>query len=245
MISGVKKAVQEMKEQFNALVTVADSGKERQAAVDTQVQNILTQSQSLVGTNQIIAQIAARTNLLAMNASIEAAHAGTAGRGFAVVAEEIRGLAENARAQSQSIKENLTGIAQSVQDTVQLSLKSSEAFRLVAEQISATDTFIEKIDSAMEAQLSASVQIQGALEEINTAASRVQSTSTDMTGHMDTAQNEMTELTGIVQAIQGGIIGMGNNVEEVNMAAEAVLELAKETHKNIQIMEGTIGSFKV
>ncbi|MDR0629088.1 MAG: methyl-accepting chemotaxis protein [Treponema sp.] len=244
-INAVQTAVQEMKNQFNSLVTVADSGRERMEAVDKQIRTIRSQSESLVGANRVIAQIASRTNLLAMNASIEAAHAGAAGLGFAVVAEEIRGLAENARTQSQGIKQELTGIAKSVEDTVHISAASQEAFRLVSEQISATDSFIRRIDTAMEAQLGASGDIQKALELINAASSRVEATSTDMTGHMEDVKKEMDELTGIVQAIQQGIIGMGDSAREVNKAAETVLDLARDTHRNIQIMERTIGSFKV
>ncbi|MDR3161593.1 MAG: methyl-accepting chemotaxis protein [Spirochaetaceae bacterium] len=244
-IGAVQLAIQELKNQFHSLVTVADSGKAQVEAADAQIRAIRSQSESLVGANRVIAQIAARTNLLAMNAAIEAAHAGVAGRGFAVVAEEIRGLAENARSQSQAIKQELTGIAKSVEDTVHISAASQEAFRLVSEQISATDSFIQRIDTAMDAQLGASTDIQKALELIKTASSRVEATSTNMTGHMEDVKKEMDELTGIVQAIQQGIIGMGDNAREVNQAAEAVLELAKDTHRNIQIMEGTIGSFKV
>ncbi|MDR2479331.1 MAG: methyl-accepting chemotaxis protein, partial [Treponema sp.] len=244
-INAVQVAVREMKEQFRSLVSVADTGKERQEAVDRQIQGILAQSESLVGANRVIAQIAAKTNLLAMNAAIEAAHAGEAGRGFAVVAEEIRGLAENARSQSESIKGELSGIAQSVQDTVQISQKSREAFGMVSEQISATDAFISRIDTAMAAQEGASARIGGALSTINTASDRVQSTSADMTSHMDNVKKEMDELTIIVQAIEQGIIGMGDSAQGVNRAAETVLQLAKDTRQNIQIMEGTIGSFKV
>jgi methyl-accepting chemotaxis protein len=244
-INAVQTAIQEMKNQFHSLVTVADSGKGQLEAVDNQIRTILSQSQSLVGANRVIAQIASSTNLLAMNASIEAAHAGAAGRGFAVVAEEIRGLAENAQTQSKTIKQELTGIAKSVEDTVHISAKSQEAFRLVSEQINATDSFIQRIDTAMDAQLGASGDIQKALELINAASDRVQTTSTDMTGHMEDVKQEMDALTGIVRAIQQGIIGMGDGAREVNEAAEAVLDLAKDTHRNIQIMEETIGSFKV
>jgi methyl-accepting chemotaxis protein len=244
-INAVTVAMGEMKGQFNSLVSVADEGKKRQEDVDRQIQKILSQSETLVGANLIIAQIAAKTNLLAMNAAIEAAHAGDAGRGFAVVADEIRTLAENARSQSNSIKAELSSIAASVQDTVSISAKSQEAFRLVAEQISATDAFISRIDTAMDAQRKASTQIQEALDAINAAASRVQVTSTDMTAHMDGVKGEMDGLTSIVRAIQQGIISMGESVREVNKAAETVLDLAKDTHRNIQVMEDTIGSFKV
>jgi methyl-accepting chemotaxis protein len=244
-INAVTVAMGEMKGQFNALVAVAEEGKQRQEDVDRQIQGILSQSQALVGANLIIAQIAAKTNLLSMNAAIEAAHAGDAGRGFAVVADEIRTLAENAGAQSNSIKAELSAIAASVRDTVSISAKSREAFALVSAQISATDAFIARIDTAMDAQRDASTQIQGALDAINAAASRVQDTSTDMTAHMEGVKGEMDGLINIVRAIQQGIIGMGESAREVSRAAETVLDLSKDTHRNIQVMEETIGSFKV
>jgi methyl-accepting chemotaxis protein len=244
-IAAVAVAMREMKEQFGSLVMVADEGKKRQEDVDRQIQGILSQSESLGGANLAIAQIAAKTNLLAMNAAIEAAHAGNAGLGFAVVADEIRNLAESARSQSNSIKAELSDISRSVQDTAAISVKSQEAFRLVSEQISATDAFIARIDTAMDAQRKASTQIQEALTAINAAASRVQETSADMTAHMDGVKGEMDGLTSIVRDIQQGIIGMGESAREVSRAAETVLDLAKDTHRNIQVMEETIGSFKV
>jgi methyl-accepting chemotaxis protein len=244
-ISAVAMAMREMKEQFNSLVAVAGEGKKRQEDVDQQIQGILSRSESLIGANLVIAQIAAKTNLLAMNAAIEAAHAGDSGRGFAVVADEIRTLAENARSQSNSIKAELSDISRAVQDTAAISAKSQEAFLLVSEQISATDAFIARIDTAMDAQRKASTQIQEALDAINAAASRVQDTSAEMTGHMEGVKGEMDGLTNIVRAIQQGIVDMGENAREVNRAAETVLDLAKDTHRNIQVMEETIGSFKV
>jgi methyl-accepting chemotaxis protein len=244
-IDAVRAATLDLTEQFKSLIAVVETGKELQASMDQQIQGIFAQSESLVGANLIIAQIASRTNLLAMNAAIEAAHAGDAGKGFAVVAEEIRALAENVQAQSKTIKAELSGIAESVQVSVKTSGASQESFQQVSRQINATDAFISRINSAMEAQQGASARIQEALEAINAAASRVQATGTNMTGHMDEVKHEMEQLTGIVREIREGIIGMGDSAGEVSKAAEAVLELAKDTHRNIQIMEETIGSFKV
>ena len=244
-IQAVKSALEGLKEQFQSLVHVADTGKARQGEADTHIQQIRAQSETLMGANRIIAKIAARTNLLAMNAAIEAARAGAAGKGFSVVADEIRGLAENARTQSLLIKQELSGIAQLVLDTAHSSAVSQEAFLMLTQEIKTTDRFIEKIDTAMDAQGGALAKIENTLAAINQAASRVQGTSQDMTGQMDRVKQELDTLTGIVQEIQKGIIGMGESAHEVNQAAERVLTLARDTHQTIYLMEETIGSFHV
>jgi methyl-accepting chemotaxis protein len=244
-INSVTQNVVKMKGQFSELVSVSGSGKQKQEAVDAKIRQILTESERLTGANTMIAKIASQTNLLAMNAAIEAAHAGSAGAGFSVVANEIRTLAENAREQSLSIKTELSAITKSIYDTVASSAESQEAFRLVAEQINTTDGFILEIDKAMDTQRNASSQILEVLAAMNTAAAEVQSTSINLTSNMEQVKAEMDQLTGIVTAIRQGILGMGDNAQEVNRAAESVLDLAKNTHENIQIMEKTIGSFKV
>jgi methyl-accepting chemotaxis protein len=244
-INSVTQNIVIMKGQFSELVSVAGSGQQKQETVDAKIRQILTQSERLTGANTMIAKIASQTNLLAMNAAIEAAHAGSAGAGFSVVADEIRALAENAREQSGSIKTELSAITQSIYDTVASSAESQEAFKLVAEQINATDGFILEIDKAMDAQRNASSQIMEVLAAMNAAAAEVQSTSINLTAHMEQVKAEMDQLTGIVTTIRQSILGMGDHAQEVNRAAESVLDLAKNTHENIQIMEKTIGSFKV
>jgi methyl-accepting chemotaxis protein len=244
-IVSVRNAVMEMETQFKALIAVTNAGKQKQEEVDKHIQEILSQSETLVGANRVIAQIASNTNLLAMNAAIEAAHAGEAGRGFSVVAEEIRGLAENASSQSNTIKKDLGDIVKSVNDTVKISAKSREAFGEVAVQISTTDNFILAINDAMTAQVGASSKIKESLDVIKTAASKVQNTSTELTTHMGDVKNEMDELTGIVHTIEKGINEMGDDIQDVNKAAATVLDLAHDTQHNIQMVEETISSFKV
>jgi methyl-accepting chemotaxis protein len=244
-IGSVTQSVQLVKDRIHELVALADSGKEKQDAVNVRIQRILKESESLNEANKVIAKIAGKTNLLGMNAAIEAAHAGIAGAGFAVVADEIRILAENARDQSGAIKQELSGIIESIHAMAASFEDSQASFQEVVRQIATTMDFIAHIDSAMEEQRRVSHTILEVLAAMNQSSTEVQGTSLQLTSHMDQVKVEMKELTAIVQAIQISILGMGNNVQEVNQTAERTLDLAKDTHENIQIMERTIGSFKV
>lgn len=139
---------------MESLVDASRNGKEKQRETDELIAQVAERSKKLQETNVVIAKVAAQTNLLAMNAAIEAAHAGDAGRGFAVVAEEIRRLAEQSSGQSKGIKSSLGEIKTFIDRIVESSTETGSAFESVLEAVETVRNLIEEDRAAMQEQAS-------------------------------------------------------------------------------------------
>ena len=243
-ITSVTNSVHRMADSFKELgVTVAD-GKNKLTNVDGKVNEIAEQSKMLIQANQIISQIASETNLLAMNAAIEAAHAGKAGEGFSVVANEIRKLAETSSTQSKNINAELKQISSSIKDVVSLSKDSQAAFGLIVTHLDSTDTIIHEIDNAMSEQENASRQIFGALSDMRNQAIEVSEKSQEVNNGIVAVTRDMDSVSQISSIILGSMDEMTAGAQEISTASQSVADLAIQTKQNIELMSEKLGKFK-
>jgi methyl-accepting chemotaxis protein len=244
-IGSVNKSVEQMAQSFASLEERSKDGMSKQERVSEQIEQISSQSEMLEDANAAIASIASQTNLLAMNAAIEAAHAGEAGKGFSVVADEIRKLSETSTAQSKTIGDELKKIQESIGTVVSASAETTSAFGSVSENIKETDTLVMQIKNAMEEQLSGSKQIGDALHMMNDSTSEVRTASSEMSAGQKAILDEVKRLQDATSSMKDKVTEMETGARKINETGTALDGISMNVNDTIQRIGNQIDQFKV
>ena len=242
-IAAVSNSVKMMSESFKLLDLNVGDGNHKLENVGARVNQMAAQSKMLIQANNMIAQVASQTNLLAMNAAIEAAHAGEAGRGFSVVADEIRKLAETSAAQSKNIFNELKEISGSIEDVVGLSQDAQKSFEAIVNQLNVTDSIMGQIDNAMSEQSAASTQILEALADMRGQSVSVNEKTGNLRKGIEEVQNNMTVVSQVSDLILGSMDEMAAGSQQINSSSQSVSDLARNTRDNIQVMDALLRQF--
>jgi len=243
-IQSVTATIEKEGEFFIQLVSSSDSGKSKLNSVNELIRSISSQSGNLLETNGVISEIASQTNLLAMNAAIEAAHAGDAGRGFAVVSDEIRKLAERASDQSKETERVLKSITESIGKVVSSSTEAETAFEDILLLIRTITPLEEEIKSSMREQSSASQQILEDLGGINVITSEVRSGAAEMNTGSKQILEEIKHLMQISQEIHHSMDEISTGTNNINQAVNQISGLSATNRESIQNVTSEIARFK-
>ena len=244
-IAAVTNSMDKMMVLFDNLSSEMQIGNERQADVNQRIIEIEQQSKMLHEANVVIASIAEQTNMLAMNAAIEAAHAGDAGRGFSVVADEIRKLSETSSEQSRNIGTQLTKIHTAIENMVSVSEESSQIFSSVSQQIQDTNTLVVQIQSAMTEQSSGSQQIATALHAMNNSTIEVKKASTEMTTGNKLIFDEVQKLQVAVEQMDSSMNSMNDEARKIFERGQILSEISERMEETIKDISVRIEQFIV
>lgn len=243
-VSSVSNSINIMAEQFAELISLSRQGEQAQIESMQKIELIAARSESLLEANRVIATIASQTNLLAMNAAIEAAHAGASGQGFAVVADEIRNLAETSAAQSKNIRTEINLVQQAIGEVVSTSKASQTVFSHVSERIEKTDQVVIEVKEAMNQQKVGSTQILDTFKAVNELTVNVRKSAKELNTSATTVQQEMKELCDVSRELQKHIEQIAGSFSEVEAGASLISAAAEKTVKNIHDIEAATDQFK-
>lgn len=244
-IMSVNQSVEKMASSFDTLQADANSGASKQAVVNEKIRQIEEQSKMLQDANTVINSIASQTNLLAMNAAIEAAHAGEAGKGFSVVADEIRKLSENSTKQSKIIRDQLRSIRDSISGVVSASSESSQSFNRVTELIAATDEVVRQIKGAMEEQNVGSKQINESLHLMNDSTAQVREASHEMAEGNKSIIGEIDRLQQATNYIREKMDVIASGAKIIDDSGYKLSELTLRLAVSIEEISNQVDKFEV
>lgn len=244
-IGSVLTSVEKMADEFDVLKQTVGKGIEQSREVNKQIQQIEQQSKMLNEANKVISSIADQTNLLAMNAAIEAAHAGEAGKGFAVVSDEIRKLSETSATESKKIGTQLSGILGSISNVVEASELSDKSFSAMGQKIDETGSLMQQIKGAMQEQSEGSKQISEALGYMNDATVQVR----DASEGVDQSQRGIIEdVNGLKQSsdlVRDHIQKMESHIKNLEENENSLMTVATSMSGSIYRIGSQIDKFKV
>ena len=244
-IQSVTQTLIKNEKNVQELTDASEVGRSGLQDVAADIQEIAKESEGLLEINSVMENIASQTNLLSMNAAIEAAHAGEAGKGFAVVADEIRKLAENSGEQSKTISSVLKKIKESIDKIISSTDNVLSRFEAIDTGVKVVAEQEENIRNAMQEQGEGSKQILEAIGQLNVITQQVKSGSTEMLEGSKQVITEGKNLEKATMEITGGMNEMAVGAERINLAVNEVNEISAQNKENIDALIREVARFKV
>jgi methyl-accepting chemotaxis protein len=242
-IHSVTQTLIENSKNVQVLAEASENGRTGLQIVVQDIQEIARESEGLLEINAVMENIASQTNLLSMNAAIEAAHAGEAGKGFAVVADEIRKLAESSGEQSKTTTTMLKKIKESIDNITKSSDEVLARFEAISTGVNTVSEHEQTIRAAMEEQEVGGKQILESVGRLNEITGTVKKGSGDMTLASGALLKETSELMKISKETANGMNEMVGGVNQINTAVNEINTMSTENKMNIDTLTRQMEKF--
>lgn len=237
-IQSVTRTVKDNMDSIERLNTAADAGNTAVSNAHTIVKSISEQSEGLLEASSVIQHIASQTNLLAMNAAIEAAHAGEVGKGFAVVADEIRKLSEESSAQGKTITAVLKTLKSKIEELNTVAEVTAVQFAEIMKLLSTVSSGSNTIMESMTTQNDGNTQVMEAIKEISSITAEVKNGSFEILRGNTEVGKEIAKLVEISQNIDTTMHSVNSGTEQIqDIIGQVTDNSAKNRQAALNVMK--------
>ena len=244
-IDSITNTLQKTDVLIKELTVATRDGKDTLTSSNSVTTKIAEESGSLMEASSVIQHIASQTNLLAMNAAIEAAHAGEAGKGFAVVADEIRKLAEESSTQGKTITTTLKNLSAEIEGLSSSSNIVETKFNAIFSLAEEVKDMSYRLTKAMKNQDNVTKEVLKAIKDINFITNEVQQGSLEMLKGSEDVAREMEKLDALTHIITDSMNEMATGAVQISNAVQEVAQITQKNKHSIEDLVKEVDKFKV
>lgn len=243
-INNISGTAGKKQEESQKLLSVISEARSHLDTIKRTAGELDQRAEKIMEASGVISSISARTNLLSMNAAIEAAHAGDAGRGFAVVAEEIRHLAETAATNSKEIGRNLKESVEAINSLSELTEAIDSQFSGIEQTAGDTVESFQEITATMSELSVGTEEINRAITSLREVSSEVNENSSSIGSEVEGVASKMSEADAAVEQVHGALEEIGTGSEEISSAMNNLNDNIQHLAGAIEEVRGMVQRFR-
>ncbi len=244
-IKSMTEMIKKAKDLSENLSKIAERGTGEVNTTLQLIEKITEMSKRMSEITQVISAVASQTNLLAMNAAIEAAHAGESGAGFSVVADEIRKLAESTTVSTREIKDLIKTMVDVVNSSSQSMTATSSVFAEINTGVKDQNQIVETINNAMEEQ---TIGASETLKVTNEIASQINEINSLVKGQSEYNRRIKDDINNVVELSRSVNTSIGESdkvVREFEVTMNGIAKAAQDNHNSVDAVTEKLDGFKI
>jgi len=239
-IMSINSVTRERKGAVKELSSSTEAGSQIVAESSRAMGEVEASTGAILDVIKVISAVAAQTNLLAMNAAIEAAHAGDAGRGFAVVADEIRKLSEQTSKSVKAVTDTVKGTINDIRKAADGNEKAVASFATIAKEAELVSGAMDEIINGLDELSKGTDEINRGVADSVTSTNTLREAVAELDAQIASAKGSLDALKGAAEKVDGDLSNVASTIDSIAAEAQKVDEIGQANAKGLGTLKGAL-----